>query len=457
MYKKKILYKEPNLNSQDLEIAELINGAYASNLSRFSEIYTNGRYKNDRVNPDMLNLFEQLGINLNCKSTNLSLCYLPEFDESGKDDYIILTHTPPIKELKFKGAYDFYNGDFYGSKRVENFPYGFIVGADNFCVSGFNNEGFAIGANADESIVYKGTNINKHTYKYEDFSRENDPNAFFVVVLDALCRYKTTLKYSKAKYPLYKMSFLKYSLFLINYDLWNSKLAFYKNGVILYDLNFSSGENLSFFRTKRYDLAYTKKELFLFDKYSLKLITLKFDKDFNKLTFNPVLKSICINKNDIFSVYRFAKGEFKLLFNEVKFNEAIAPFVVAWAGNLRYDYIIRDAYSNSRIKSYIGDSYNRGHYLKMWGEYEADFNVGLWEQAFDLGIGSDFDFHICDTDDGDLGTNGFLKNRNKVLNFEPKVDLNAVSYARNYKGVKSIIFYSLDFDNNFGKLLLYTY
>lgn len=455
---KKIKYSEPSLNSESLEIAEIINGAKLSDFD-FSEIYINERYSNNRFNPNMLKHFENLGVSFNCKSQNLQLCFMPEMIEQNTDDYLILTHTPPINSLNFIGTYDFYHGDFYGSKIIENFPFGFIVGSENFCVSGFNNYGVAIGANCESRLSSLEKGKNEHTYDSNSVYRMDELDSFIVVVLDSLCRYSHTLLYPKAKYPLYKMSFLNHNLFLINYDLWNSKLAFSKNGKVLFDSSFSSGESLKFYRTKRYDLVYNKKELFLFDKVSEKIYSQKLNFNYDNLNFNPILKSICLEKDGVYQVYRFLGDKLFLAFDKVRFSEEVlGKYAVSWAGNLRYDYIIRNDFNSLLLKDYIHKNGHRAHYLKTWGENEADFNVGFFSDYLDLQSGNVVDFHLNDTDDADLGVSSFLKGRRDITSFTPKANLVFNSYARNYKhGVKSIVFYSLDYDNDFGKLLLYNY
>lgn len=457
---KKVRYSEPIYSGDELNSIEIINGAFLSDYD-IDDIIRNDRYgKGDLRLENPLDIYKISGnkVHYNVNSVNTQLCYMPEYKEIKDTTLIPLTFTPPINELEFLGSYNFYYGDKQGDKELPNFPFGFIISGDEFAISGWSGYGIAMGCNGEKRLVNLGIKDNIFTWKYSDYHKEKSADSFNVVCLDANLNHVATLSFNKAPYPLYKMSFFNSYCYLINYDLIGSKLAFIRNGKVLYDYNFIKGQYLKFIRTYKFDLVYNQKEFWLFNKLNEKVIYAKFNMEFDDIFFNPILKSICIHKKGKFSIYRFFGEKAVEVAKNSELLEFMLPYVVEWNGNLKYDYMIKSELKNPQIDKYIVESEHRGHYLKTLGEYSSDYEIGKFTKSIKLSYGNKDDFHINDFDDGDLGVKEHLPFRRTQIKTHEKINLNQMAYTRAYKGgIRRIIFYSLDFDNEFGRLLVYKF
>lgn len=458
---KKVRYSEPIYSGDELKTIELINGAWLSDYD-IDDITRNDRYgKGDIRLENPLDLYANSNkeVHYNCNSLNPQLCFMPEYKEIKDNILIQLTYSPPIRDFKFKGIWDFYNGDRTGNNAIENFPYGFIIGSSGrYAYSGWGGYGYAIGANGERRIVNEGVGDNAYTYRYSNYHKIGSDDSFNIVCIGANMRVRAVLSYDKAPYPLYKMSCLNGDFFVVNYDLWNSKIAFIKNGNVVYDDSFTRGQGLRFIRTRIYDVAYTNKEFYIFNKMTLRVLKFNFNMEFSNISFNPVLRSISTHKNGKFSIYRFFGDRVIEFAKNAPLEEYMLPYVVEWNGNLKYDYMIKSSLRNSAINAYISESDYRGHYLRTLGENDSDNEVGKLTGVIDLGYGSTEDFHINDFDDGDLGVDTHLPFRRTILKEHDKIKFTQMSYTRAWRdGIRRIIFYSLNYDNEFGRLYVYEF
>lgn len=459
---KKVRYTEPIYSGDELELIEHINGAWLSDYN-IDDINTNSRYNNDdslRLE-NSLDLYQNSNkeVHYNCNSLNPQLCFMPEWKEIKDDKLIQLTFSPPIRDFKFIGVWDFYNGNYNGDNAVENFPFGFIIGSSgDYCPSGWGGYGYAIGANGEKRLMGMGIGDNIYTWRYDNYHRQGDDDSFNIALIGADMKFKGVLSFEKCPYPLYKMSFFGGYFYVINYDLWENKIAFIRNGKILFNANFTSGESLKFIRTYRYDIAYTQKEFYFFNKMTEKVLVGKFASGFSDISFNPVLRSITTHKNGKFSIYRVFGKKIVTIAENSELLAFMLPYVVDWNGNLKYDYMIKSDLRDSAINSYIAENNHRGHYLLMFNDVASDIQVGKLTGVNDLGYGDKSDFHINDFDDGDLGIKTHLPFRRTQLKTHDEIKFTQMSYTRAWKsGVRRIIFYTLNFDNEFGKLYVYSF
>lgn len=450
----KIPYSEPYL--RDLEIAEIIAGA---NLElAIDEVTFKDRYGQNIEIGDKLDLFRKGGgeVSYNLDSLTAQMGFYPEFRRAQDEKLFDLTISPPLNSLRLDGVYDFYNGDFYGDRAVL-VPFGFFVGADKFAICGADGAGLAIGANNDEQIVNLGFGDNAGTYDWRNYEKQNPNDGFYVLIFNAALKHTQTLKLALAPYPNYKMSFYGGAIWLINYDLSARKLAFIRQGQIIYSDDLSSGESLKFIRTYKFDLVYSHKRFWLCNKQGRFVLRANFDMSAQKLNFNPVLCSIAIKNGSRYSVWRIYGRRINHIASAASLREYLMPFVAGWNGNIKYDYLLRDVMDDPQIKEYIKEAGYRGHYLKSIGEYAGDITAGKMSGSIELGYGFDDDFCLNNSDDGDLGIKSFLRNRRFLLPHALS-NLTALSYARSWKGgERSIVFYSLNFNNNFGKLIKFDF
>lgn len=452
-----ILYTEPALKGSDLMSAELISTALYSNTRAFS---TDRYFDNKALN--IKSNYESFGGELNYDLDGVvkQFAYLPQQREDEKENYIKLSFTPPIKELRLNGIYDFYYGDAKGDKQIFNFPFGFIIAAEARVAFSYyfdeSCEGLALGANVNSELVNREIGKNIFTYDAKKTYKKGKYDSFCVIVLGLNMAHEKTLFFKKLPHSLNKFSFNNGNFFAMSYDFSKRKIAFVKNNKILYDLEFAHATYLRFFRTKNYDIAYTNNEIFIFNKQSEVLIRFDFKAKFDGITFNPILKSICTKAKDKYSVYRIFGDEVYTQILDNELNEAIKPYAVAWAGNLEYDYLIKDIFGVKALGEYVKSQGGRGHNLARLGEHLGDFNYGLFYKSVDNFVGFKDDFYLNNTDDGDIGVSEFLKLRREITKFG-KINLSAPSYARCFRLNNQLIFYSNEFNNDFGKLIIFSF
>lgn len=458
MARSKINYTEPFTKGNDLEIGEFVSGSVLKDKDQLKTILTNRYHKSIDFNP--LDMYQITGgeVSFNVKSTAPQLGFMPEYSDDSKADFLRLTFTPNIKELKYIGKFDFYSGDRFGAKELSDFPFALLINMQRRSICGYNGtfDALAIGGNS------KGDTINKEIGKnYYNFDKLNglsweEDDGFYVIMLGKNLNHIGNFKFEKAKYPLYKMSFMYGDMFLINYDYHKKKLLIRKNDTTLFRTDLESGETLKFFRTYKIDLIYSNKRFILLEKINSKVTHKEQSENFNNLSFNPVLKTICLEKDDYYKVYKFYKNDMFLIHDKQRLNPLISKYAVQWAGNLEFDYMIRDTFNKPKLSEYVKKMGYRGHYLREFGEWEADFELGLFQKQIRLGMGVVDDFHINNTDDADMGVDEYLSNRRKITPHE-KINLARISYVRMFKTARQIVFYSADFDNNFGELHLFSY
>lgn len=457
----KVNYTEPIYSSNELEIAEIITGS-KYNSKELNKDLIDDRY-GKRFLLDASDKYAYFGVSYNAKSINAQLGYYPEYKEVDEFKLKRLTFTPPLKKMEFLGKYDFYNGDKFGSFALKDFPFGFIVGLSEYAMCGYNGsyDALVIGGNGLGELNNK--KIGKNIHNYNDYNQNDEPiykskedDGFYALLLDSSLRTTNIFRYKKAPYPLYKMSFYYADMFLLNYDYHKFKFAVIKNDSAIFSTDLEPFERLRFFRTHKFDLAYSNKRFILLDKRTSKVIHQKIDESFTNLSFNPVLKSICIKNNALFKVFKIYPNAINIIHDWQQLSPIISKYAIGWMGNLEFDYMIDDIFNEPKLSQYAKTLGYRGHYpyLELRSP-QADYKIGKFTKCIKHSLGDYRDFCLNSTDDADLGRDEFLINRRKLQNFNG-VNIASMSYARFYKGNKKrICFYSTDFHNNFGELYLF--
>ncbi|MSN95747.1 hypothetical protein F1B92_00810 [Campylobacter sp. FMV-PI01] len=91
------------------------------------------------------------------------------------------------------------------------------------------------------------------------------------------------------------------------------------------------------------------------------------------------------------------------------------------------------------------------------GNYSKFIFIGEFIRPLDHKINSRLDYYLNNTDDADMGIYEHLKNRRFYREHE-HINMIESSYVRFFRGGdRKIIFYSTDFDNNFGELYVFSY
>lgn len=456
MARSRINYSEPLNSGSDLEISEIIAGSRLRKKENLKAIIDD-RY-NSKLFFNPLDMYQVTGINFNLKSTVAQLGFFPEFAEKKKDDLIKLTFTPNIKDLKYDGKFDFYSGKRFGGNELYDFPFGALFGMEEKTISGYNGtfDALAIGGNGRKDLLDKEIGKNFYTADRRELYTSEETDAFYVIILGRDLRHISTLKYKKAEHPLYKMSFFYGNMYLINYDLHKHKLAIRKNDNTIFSINLKAREDIKFFRTYKYDLIYSDSRFILLEKANGKITHKEISETFDNISFNPVLKTVCLEKDNYYKVYKFFSKKMNLIHDRQLLNPTIIKYAVQWVGNLEFDYMIQDTFGKPKLSEYVDELGYRGHYLWNFGEYEADFEVGVFQKQILTGLGAKGDFHINNTDDADIGIDEYLFNRREAMPHEA-IKLTRTSYVRMYHTARQIVFYSTDFHNNFGELHLFSY
>lgn len=452
-------YPEP-IRDDTLMTRELINGSF---FTTFYDVNQGGyaRFKkqqNVKLEYEFQTPYKIAGIRTNLDNIIKENLFLPMFKDIDDERMKKLTFTPAIKELKSYETYDFYYGDNFGAKPISGLPFGFIKATTNLTISYYRSgkkEYIALLGNGVQEMLKEEVGLNIYN---SSLYKSSEDDSFNVLLIDPQSmRYARIMSYPKLKYLSAKASYIGRSLYIINYD-YDANVKFYKlsGGLrsISKSVHLGSGL-LRFIRTYKLDLIYSREQFVIFNKLNESYIKFDFKGNIEHISFNPVIKSVCVTSGGKFYIYRFNATEIKLTLKTDNLKLA-SPYILQWAGNYDYDYLLINTTNNSTLTQYLKLMEYRGHYMKMQGEFASDKTIGKFYKHIKVGLGTNEDFHINNTDDADVGMEELLSMRKKKTTHK-RVILNNPSYLRLYLSQRSIVYYTLSHHNNFGKLIKLNY
>lgn len=452
-------YPEP-IKDDTLMTRELLNGSF---FTTFYDVRQGGyaRFKKDKFTEyeyEIQTPYKIASLRTNLDNIIKESLFLPMYKDIEQTRMKKLTFTPPIKKLSKPTTYDFYYGDIFGAKPIRGLPFGFIRATTNLTISYYRKgkkEYIALLGNGLKEMLKQEVGKNIYT---SALYKSSEDDSFNILLIDpATMSYVRTMSFKKLELMSVKASFIHQSLYLINYD-YDANVKFYKllGGLSSISKKFNLGSGiLRFIRTYKLDLVYSRSQFLIFNKLSQTFLQVDFKDRIEHISFNPVIKSVCITSGGKFYIYRFNAKEIKLTLKTDNLKLA-SPFILQWAGNYDYDYLLSNTTRSSQLTSYLKLMEYRGHYMKMQGEFASDKLIGKFYKHINVGLGTNDDFHINNTDDADVGIDELLSMRKKKTTLK-KIVLNNPSYLRLYLSQRSIVYYTLSHHNDFGKLIKLNY
>lgn len=450
---KRIPYSEANYDDDTLFDKESFNLVYSSAMLNNNEIK---RYEGKEEFLPLDKRVQIGGLNTHFYSQMCQLCYMPEYAQNNKKELQKLTFTPPIINLKYIDTFDFvYKG-------LKEFPYGMIEAkSSNVGLSYFydgENEGIAIACNTIKSMADKGIGKNINTFPLYEHDYSDMSVVLCMVVLGKDLKMVSSKQYQKLPYPLFKMSCFNGKIYIINYDAHSGNVDFLTlsssvKNIASFKLEIGA---LKFYRTHKIDCVYDNESFIFLDKMQDRCGKISIS-GADRVCFNPILKSLYVRVNGKHLVYKLYYSLTKPLFVSDTLNEKIAQYALQWCGNYDYDYRLRNIFKDNELDLWLSRFNYRGNYPNSYGAYSENVRIGNYSKQIDIPFGMHNDFYIANGDDADLGIKSYLKIRRTEILPHKEIELIYPTYARCYIKQRQIIFYSLDYENELGKLILFEY